>query len=338
MRAVTVTGEIDEASMGITLAHEHLYVDSRFLCSDPSAIDVPIGQVDEEQLRAEPMRFVQNLDMRDERIAEAELSAFSAAGGKTLVDLTCHGLSRDPELLRRLSISTATNIIMGTGWYVEAAHPAGLTQRGCDALAGEMVDEIVVGVGPNKVRAGVIGEIGTGDPFTDAERLVVAAAARAHLETGAPVNVHMAAGCRQVMAVLDVFADEGVRDLSRVIISHMDVVLDLPQQREVISRGAIVEYDTFGHENYPDSRGFLMPTDDTRLQALATLWEEGLIGRVLVSHDVCQRSLWLHYGGHGYTKLLADLPTRLASVGLPSRVWMDLLTVGPQGVFGYLPT
>lgn len=338
MYAMTVTGPVPAERLGIVLPHEHISCDGSFLCTDPHARDVPLEEVDRAELAAAPMSFLRNLDLREEAVAMAEVEAFVHAGGSTLVEVTpVMGDSRDPEQLVRVSRQTGANVIMGSGWYVGAAHPPELERLSIDALADLMVGEVERGRGTGGVRPGVLGEIGTGDPLLPAEERVLRAAGRAHLRTGCPINVHMAAGCRVVMDVLDALEDEGLADFGRVVISHMDVAIDLPQQREVAARGAMVEYDTFGHEHYPDSRGYRMPSDATRLSAIATLADEGLIESILISQDVCLRSLWRHYGGRGYAGLLGPVRERAAAIGITAAQWDTLVRDNPAQVFAYLP-
>jgi len=338
MKAVTVTGEVESSALGVTLPHEHLNCDSRFLCTDKSLPDRPITDIPLEEVRRQPMRFLHNLDMRDESVARDELLKYALQGGRTLVDVTPEmGASRDPLLLRRLSVATGVNVIMACGWYVDAAHSEWVRSATPEELAAALVAEIEAGVGATGVRAGVIGEIGTGDPMTAGEERVVFAAALAHLETGCPINVHMAAGCREVHRVLDTMSSAGLADFSRVVISHMDVQIDLSQQREVIARGAMVEYDTFGHESYPDSRGYMMPSDRQRTEALAELVSEGHGGSLLVSHDVCLRSLWSAYGGKGYTNLLTTGRLQALSAGISEAAFDALLTDNPARIFAFRP-
>ena len=337
MYAMTVLGPIHRDRLGITLPHEHLNCDSSFLCTDSTAQSIPIELVDPAELRRTPMRFLHNLDMRDEGIATDELRSFVANGGSTIVDVTpIMQQSRDPDLLVRAARASGANVIMGSGWYVGASHPLEIATMSIDQLADVMVDEVTRGKGGSGIRPGVLGEIGTGDPLLPGEERVLRASARAQLRTGCPINVHMAAECREVMRVLDILNEEGITDLGRVVISHMDVAIDLVQQREVASRGAMVEYDTFGHEHYPDSRGRVMPSDVQRLEAIATLATEGLAPSILVSQDVCLRSLWQRYGGKGYVGLLKDIQLLGDDVGVPRELWTTLLTVNPARVFAYL--
>lgn len=146
----------------------------------------------------------------------------------------------------------------------------------------------------------------------------------------------MASGCREVFRVLDLIRSEGVTDPSKVVVSHMDIVLDLEQHRAVLELGAIVEYDTFGHEEYPDSTGKHMPRDEERVEALAQLIGFGYGSRVLVSQDVCMRSLWKTYGGRGYDNLLSRVRPMMASAGIGEAAQTELLLTNPSRIFSFL--
>lgn len=334
MRAMTVDGAVDAGRLGVVLPHEHLSLDLRFL-GGARADRRPLAVVPAAQLRRRPMDFLTNLDLREERTAVAEVGAFQRSGGRTIVELTPIDLGRDARSLARIAAATGVQVIMGTAYYVRASHPPSLSRMTTGQIADRFVSDIEQGV--DGVRAGVIGEIGTGDPLDPQEVTVVLAAAEAHLRTGCPINLHLAGGCREVFTVLDLIEGAGVTDLSSVVVSHMDVVLDLARQREVAERGAMVEYDTFGHEAYPDSRGNVMPRDEERVAGIAQLVQWGLGDHVLVSQDVCLRSLWRSYGGHGYDNLLRRVAPMMRAAGIDEAVQAALMVHNPARVLAFLP-
>ena len=335
MRAVCVSGLMEADALGQVLPHEHLNSDSSFLTQAPTLRRVPLEQIPADDLRRAPMDYAANLDMRDELVAISEASRLVNAGGRTLVDLTTSDLGRDPQLLRRVSAVTGLNIIMATGYYTHRAHPPAIAQATVEDIASRFVDDIETGI--EGIRAGVIGEIGTDDPLHPEEVKVLRAAARAQLATGCPLNIHFAAKCREVFRVLDLLRDEGVTNLSRVVVSHMDVAIDLEQQRAVAEAGAMIEYDTFGHEAYPDSKGNLMPRDEERLEALGQLCSWGLGSQILASHDVCFKSLWYRYGGYGYTDLLTRLRPSMPRYGLDEEAQDQLFVTNPARLLAFLP-
>ncbi len=336
MRAVTVLGEVPADELGFTLPHEHLNVDSRFL-STGAMTDTPEADIDWAKVKQTPMAYAANLAMCDEVTATAEVYEFKKLGGGTIVDVTPDMTgSRDPLLLRRVSLATGVNVIMGSGYYVDAAHPPLARSMSVDQMARHFCYEVENGVGELKIRPGVIGEIGIGDKMSASEEKVLRAAALAHLATGVPLSIHFAAGCREVMHALDVVEDCGGEDLSRVVACHMDNVIDLPLQRAVIDRGAIVEFDTFGHENYPDSRGVFLPSDSERIRALQVLASEGYLASILLSHDVCLRSLWTRFGGGGYCHLHESVVPRLRATGFNDDALRTLFFDTPARVFAFL--
>ena len=120
----TVTGPLPADELGFILPHEHTGVDLWHVAN----------RWDYWEL------------IRDEDVIAEELGRFQALGGTCLVDVTNHGLGRDPERLRRLSERTGLPIVMGSGWYrgpyyppealgiptqalVRDIHQAGATQR-----------------------------------------------------------------------------------------------------------------------------------------------------------------------------------------------------------------
>jgi phosphotriesterase-related protein len=63
------------------------------------------------------------LDLNDYDAQADEFSDFVTAGGSCLVDVTCEGLSPQPQLLERLSEQLDFHIVAGCGSYVQGAHP-----------------------------------------------------------------------------------------------------------------------------------------------------------------------------------------------------------------------
>jgi predicted metal-dependent phosphotriesterase family hydrolase len=53
--------------------------------------------------------------------ATAEVLEFKKIGGRTIVDQTTRGLGSDQEAVRAVERLTALNVVIGTGYYVNAA-------------------------------------------------------------------------------------------------------------------------------------------------------------------------------------------------------------------------
>jgi ABC-type uncharacterized transport system YnjBCD ATPase subunit len=190
--ARTVTGPVPAHELGHIASHEHLLCDLR-----PKAAD---GWTDCGALATEPISLqnyyeirrqdfnIHNLVLDSEEDALAELQAFRAAGGDTVVDLTPGCIGRDPEALRRLSQATGVHIVMGCGWYVHEFHGDKPHRLSVGELQATMVGDLREG--QYRVPAGVIGEIGLSWPVMPCEDAVLHAAVRSQLQTGACLVIH----------------------------------------------------------------------------------------------------------------------------------------------------
>jgi len=91
MPVMTVNGPIDAGELGITLPHEHLFVDLRFTWKqpdDPVRRRIGLGDVKPEHLHLlkNDLGAVRaNLVLDDPASAARELGRFKAAGGATIV-------------------------------------------------------------------------------------------------------------------------------------------------------------------------------------------------------------------------------------------------------------
>ncbi len=310
----TVTGRIAPLALGFTLPHEHTGI---------SLWQIE-GRWDYWQLTV------------DDAVVLPELTAFRAAGGGTLVDLTLPGVGRDPERLRRYAEATGLNVVMGAGWYRTAYYPpeARIDRRTVDDLADELVREAEVGVAGTGIKPGIIGEIGTDKPWLSAqEERVHRAAARAARRTGMAITTH-AVLSPVGLAQLRVFEEEGV-DPGRVIVGHADSYPRLDHVLEIVRRGANLELDFLGMSFTAQERH-----GEARIvDLLGELVGRGHADRILLSQDVCHDSQLKAYGGNGYVYLVERFLPRLREAGVteaairtmtvdnPAR----LLTLAPAG-------
>lgn len=296
----TVTGPVSSADLGLTLVHEHLLIDMYEASLNSAGV------------------------LLDEVAAIEELSLFRDAGGMTIVDQTTVGLHPDWAGLRRISIATGVRIIAGTGVYWHRFRPAWVDSMDESAIAARFVSELVEGVGPDHIRAGVIGEIATGHRSIDAiEARVFRAAATAQSATGAPIATH-AIFTRIGLAQLDLLEAAGA-DPAKVLIGHADTTPDESYHRAVLERGAWLGFDTIGQTD--------KATDDWRADRVADYAALGYLDRILISSDVCKRPALVRNGGGGYAQVLNDFVPLLEARGfLPDDI-RHLLAENPRRFF-----
>jgi phosphotriesterase-related protein len=174
------------------MVHEHLLMDYSKYFIEP--IEASERKLAYEQARMENLSWVKrhslsnldNIKLTDEQLTIKEAMLYKAAGGDTIVDCTNSvTIGRDPLGLARIACATGLNIIMGTGYYLASSHPSHFAAKSDEEITGEMVRDIMVGVGNTGVHAGIIGEIGCSVPLEDSEKRVLRCSAVAQQQTGA---------------------------------------------------------------------------------------------------------------------------------------------------------
>ena len=333
---MTVRGPVPASELGPTHVHEHLYVDCRPILSVhgyPVVSDAPLTIQTAAEARWNPGGFPDNYHQTDVEQVLDELAPFRAAGGRTIVEVTPSHMSRSPSILRDISERSGLNVIMGGGYYLASSHPAGTAERSTDDIAQELVNEWRSGVDGTGIRPGVYGEIGTYDPVHPEELRMLRATARAHLETGVPISVHLHPWGFEGVKVLDALEGEGV-DPGRVILGHMNTAIyDEAYQLELLNRGANLAYDLMGFDHSLIGLGKYPPSDYDIAGAIAGLAEQGWIDRLLVSQDMGGvKTRLLAYGGWGYAHTLThvipllrdrgwgDAEVEALMVGNPARI------------------
>ncbi len=348
MPVITVQGVKESTDLGVITPHEHILLDLRNQFTyHPEATrtayaeqTVNIRNLD--VLSRDPYAVRDNLLMNDMRLAERELLEFKKAGGDTVVDATSTAIGRDPEALMRISRATGLNVIAGCGYYTYDTHPANMDAKTVDEIAAEMVRDITVGMQGTGIRAGVIGEIGTSVEIYPNEKKVLVAAAAAQRKTGAAVIVHTYPWGKQGLEALRILLDNGVAP-RKVSINHVDVVLDLDYCVKIAETGAFFEFDDFGKEYFIDKRyrgfaGGVFARDIERVKALKTLIEKGFLANILMSCDVCLKTLLHRYGGWGYDHILTHIVPMMLDEGIPRqkvdvilrdnpREWLDMKSI-----------
>jgi len=339
----TVLGPIANDELGITLSHEHCLSDEISVFVEPK--EATAKRIANEPLSIKNVGHIRygraNLDdmqRLDDKEAIEELLLFKYAGGKTLIDATNIDLGRDPLALKRISLATGLNIVMGCGYYVKGSMDLGsMEKRSEEDIAQEMVRDILDGVGATGIRAGVIGEIGCSWPLEEIEKKVLRAAGMAQKETGAPMHVHPGRDEDAPMEILQVLK-EGGADLSHTAINHMDrTVFEAKNRYKLAESGCFLEYDEFGLEGYyPEFVASLdVPNDAQRIAIIKDLIAHGFGRQVLVSHDIDQKCRHMAYGGHGYGHILINAVPAMQRRAMTEEQINDLLIENPKRFFTF---
>ena len=268
MNIQTVTGEITPDGLGRTLMHEHLLIGYPGWESDT----INSGGTEEE-----------NFSICVDRIEEMKDLGFTS-----MLDPCPNDLGRDVEFIAKVAQKTGFQIICATGLYKQAEggvpywHFRSNFGPTVDAMAELFIRELTEGVGSTGVRAGII-KVATGPgEMTDYERGIFEAAAKASVETGAPITTHTDRG---TMGDLQqrVLVEGGV-PAHRIVIGHSCGTSDHEYHLGIARGGSYLGFDRFGLD--------MVHPDAERVDALVRLLRAGAGDRVVVSHD----SVWCWRG------------------------------------------
>ncbi|MBM3800853.1 MAG: phosphotriesterase-related protein [Acidimicrobiia bacterium] len=335
MKIMTVLGEIAPENLGTTLAHEHLIIDvscRRRMTDDPHLqriAEEPVSMSILGDLRRNPTISADSLRLNDADLAIKELAYYKELGGRSLMDHTSRWIGGRPLELRRISQAVGVQIVAGCGYYSPAL-PESLNELSVEELKERLVGEVERGVDGTDVRPGFIGEIGTSWPLTPLEEKTLRAAARAQVETGLGLSIHPSPWDKSAHTLLDIVESEGA-DLRRVIICHLDHVIDVPYHAAIAKRGAYIEYDRFGVEWYSSQETLrFFPRDTERVVALRTLIEQGFLEHILLSQDVCQKIELREFGGHGYSHILRYVVPMMKKMGVAEEQVQTMMVENPK--------
>ena len=339
MSIQTVLGRISREELGLVTTHEHALIDlSAFFTShpvpgvdDPAHTPVSIELLGE--LNRDPYALKDNLIMMDYALQCREVMRFRQAGGATFVDATTVGIGRNVKKLRQLSIDTGLHVVAGTGFYVGATHSEALQAMNAEEIADILCGELTEGIDGTGIKAGIIGEIGISEEFDESERKVLHAAAIAHSRTGAPIEVHINPWTVHGIEAAELLLNDGVEP-NRICICHIDVINCEPYIRQLLNMGVYIEFDNFGKEYYVDARvrnsGYgCFVRDSERVALIKRLLEAGYGDQLLLSCDVCLKTLLRAYGGWGYDHVLVNIVPMMQEVGVDVEAIARLLQHNP---------
>lgn len=253
----TVSGQISDKNLGVTLMHEHIMFDMNGAMSNT-----------EKKYDAS---VVLNAIV-------PYLIELKECGCDTLVDATTYGTGRDVEVLKMCSKLSGLNIITNSGLWDSAGPefktvPDEIKDKSVDEIASVWVDEYTNGIHGSCCKPGYIKLAICGDSASKFHEVILRAACRTSIKTGQLIECHMCSIPLMEHAVR-IIEDEGLR-LDRFVWVHADFCGDLPKIIEMAGKGIWVEIDYIARaENL-----------NWQVDALLALKKEGLLGRALISQD-----------------------------------------------------
>jgi phosphotriesterase-related protein len=328
----TVLGPIAPQDLGVTLAHEHLWMDARPLLAvhgydrtNPG----PWSAAAAAEARWNPGSHTDNYNLTDVAVTIEELVPFVRAGGSSVVELTPPSLGRDPIRVREISEGSGVHVVLGAGQYLEPVHESWIAEATQDEIVERLLEEVHEGIGACGVRPGIFGEIGTSNPVTPGERRVLRAVAAASTMSGLSISVHVHPWGIEGGAVLDELEAAGA-DPERIILGHVSTAIDRPDYlRALLDRGATLGFDLFGFDHSLLGAGRWPPSDRDVALRIAAFIGEGHAPRIVLGQDVGVRTRLRRWGGWGYAHLLEHVVPLLAEIGVGDPQIRTMLVENP---------
>jgi phosphotriesterase-related protein len=250
---MTTLGPMGADDLGMILPHEHVFVDLR-------TWDQP-GYAE-----ADPAAVV--------ALMSPEIARARGAGVTAIVECSTVGVGRRADIDRAVSEATGFPLVVPTGIYREPWVPRWAQEASEDDLFDWMLRELEDEIEGTGVRAGWIKLSAGDDGLTATETKILRAAARAANATGCVIGSHTIAG-RVVRDQLDILDDADVAP-DRFIWIHTQAEPDVALHLEIASRGAWIEYDAIGSDDFDDA--FF-------IERIEGVLDAGLADRLLLSQD-----------------------------------------------------
>jgi phosphotriesterase-related protein len=280
-QVMTVRGSVDAALLGVTDAHEHLFLRSAAMPGE---------------------------ELEEVGPAVAEVAEAQSGGLQAFVELTPIGLGRRPDLMREVSVSTGAPIIAATGYHRDAHYRSGswVLEAPDEVLLHRMVADLRDGMHPtnwdgpdselDSARAGVIKCGASYQHMSANERRRLEAAAEAARTCGVAVVTHSEVGtCGDEIA--DVLIGGGLAP-DQVVLAHMDRNADAEWHAELLARGIYFVYDTPGRIKYQ--------ADSVLLKLIEDVVAAGFGGQIMLGLDLGRREYWRTHGGGPGLRYLMD--------------------------------
>lgn len=288
---LTVLGPLPAEQMGITDAHNHIWIEAVAGCAPGAPVLV------------------------NREAVLTELKQYRSAGGGAVIDCQPGGCGRNAVILAELSEVSEVVVVACTGyhrqryyapehelWKLDANHCAELFIREVTEGAAETLSLL------RCVRAGFVKaalEVSLAQtPARPLEGALMAA-----VETGAALLVHTEKG--QAVEEFLTLCQCHKLPPQRLILCHVDKRPDFGLHRELAQAGVLLEYDTFFRPHYePDTHVWPL---------IERMTAAGLDGSLALATDMAEAALWRFSGGPrspGLPGFIESIHVRLEKNGL----------------------
>lgn len=287
-RLIGTLGPIRLSEVGITDAHNHLWID-------------PVPGAWEEAPVLNQMEVIRE-----------GLDAYRRAGGGAIVDCQPGGCGRNGLKLIQLAEESGVHVVACTGFHLRKYYPPGywLFQSALDRAAEYFIDELTKALSETRTaqapaRAGFI-KIACEATLQESPSKLMEAAAAAAQETGAAIAVHTERGAsaRAIARKMNRF---GLR-ADRLVLCHMDKRPDAGLHRELADEGLLLAYDTFFRPKCePETHVWPL------LERLAS---DGYADKIALATDMAELDMWsTGEAGGRLVELITVIAPRLSSIG-----------------------
>jgi phosphotriesterase-related protein len=311
----TVLGDIAPEELGVTYSHEHLVIDG-----------------------GRPVMLEPEFDLADVGAMVTEVAEAVEFGLRSVVDAMPCDAGRNAAMLAGIARRTGINVVAPTGLHHDRYYgPCHWSRRvSVEEMARLFTADITDGIdaydysGPvvrrTPFRAGVIKVAGSEDGLSPRDRRVFEAAAETHRRTGAPILTHCENGTGALEQVR--FLGEHGVSPGHIVLSHVDKVVDRGYHQELLSTGALGEYD--GSYRWKDDE------DNGTVQLIRWMTDDGFDDRIVLGMDAARRRYYHVHGGEpGLVWLLDGFSQLLADAGLDEGVRHRLFVTNPARAFAF---
>jgi predicted metal-dependent phosphotriesterase family hydrolase len=287
---ITVQGPVPYERLGITDAHNHLWIE-------------PVPGADP----GSPILNQFDLILK-------ELAEYREKGGESLLDCQPEGCGRNGNQLLALSMASKVNLIACTGYHRKKYYPQNywLWKAGVQNICDFMCSELDKGLFETQkttspVRAGFI-KIALESTWADCPHAAIEGAACAALKSKALMEIHTEKGALAEKACI-YFTNLGLLP-SQLVLCHMDKRPDAGLHKELARLGVLLEYDTFYRPKYDPSVN-LWPLIEQMVNA-------GFSNRVALATDMAEAVLYHQIGGGaGLASLPGEIQDQLIKKDFP---------------------